>query len=835
MAAEGFRSWPRAVRLTTYVAALAVLVATALAAAALVTVRRSFPQTSGTIEVAGLADRVRVVRDQYGVPQIYASSSEDLFYAQGYVEAQDRFWQMDAWRHITAGRLSELVGKDALETDEFTRTMGWRRVAEQELDLLDKDTVGNLQAFSRGVTAYIRTHGPSQLSLEYTLLAAQGLDYDPEPWTPVDSLAWLKAIAWDLHGNSDDELARALLAPSLTDARIAELYPPYPYADHAPITTLAPTPAAPATALSAALSATKAVFDSFPSLLGRGAGVGSNAWAVSGALTTTGAPILANDPHLLSSLPGIWYQIGLHCTEVGDACPYDVAGFTFPGMPGVVIGHNDQIAWGFTNLQADVADLYLEQVTGATYLYDGEQLPLAAREETIKVLGGKPVRITVRETRHGPLMSDVAEDWSKAGAGARVPAGSPGRGDGYAVALRWTGLLPDTTMDALFELDRARDWEEFRAAARDFAAPSQNMVYADRAGHIGYQAPGLIPTRPAGDSGDAPVPGWTSAHEWTGWVPFDALPSVLDPASGYVVTANQAVTPPGAAYYLGDQWDYGYRSQRIADLLDAKTKDGGKVSVADMNEIQNDTWNGLGPVLVPYLLQLRMTGFDAIGQRLLQGWDFTQPKDSAAAAYFNAVYRNLLRLTFDDELPEGLRPDGDSRWFAVLGELLTQPDSAWWDDKDTVGVVETRDDILREAMREGRDEVIREQDRDPALWRWGFVHTLELRNETLGSGGSAIANRLLNRGGFEVAGGTSVVDATAWDPAEGFSVTWAPSMRMVVSLADFDDSTWVNLTGASGHAFSEHYTDQTRVYAAGRTLPWRFRPEQGRVLELVPS
>jgi penicillin amidase len=845
-----FGTWPRAVRWSAYVAVVVVLALVAAAGAGVWAVRRPFPQTDGTIELSGLSAKVKVTRDSHGIPQVYADTSADLFYAQGYVQAQDRFWQMDAWRHITAGRLSELLGKDALDTDKFTRTMGWRRVAEKELELLDPGTVANLMAFSKGVTAYIRTHSQGELSLEYTLLSTQGLSYQPEDWTPVDSLSWLKAMAWDLQGNTADELHRAVLTARFTPTQIAELYPPYPYAEHRPIvdeggivkgTWQQGSPAPDLKGrpgITAALLRTRQAMDALPQLVGRGDGVGSNAWAVDGDHSTTGAPILANDPHLAPSVPGIWYQMGLHCNQVSTQCPYDVAGFTFAGVPGIVIGHNADIAWGFTNLEADVSDLYLEKIDGHTYRYAGKARPLVEHDESIKILGeDQPFRYTVRETKHGPLMSDVSKNWSTAGANAPAPVSAPDRGNGYAVSIAWTGLVPANTMDALFQIDRADDFASFRKAARSFMAPCQNLVYADRDGHIGYQAPGLIPIRRPGVTGDYPAPGWKKRYDWTGeYVPFDALPYLLDPPEGFVATANQAIVVPGYPYYLGDSWDYGYRSQRIVDRLQAK----GRLSIADMSALQLDDRNGFAPALTPYLLRIRLRGFDAIGQRLLRRWDFKQPAGSAAAAYFNAVWRNVLSLTFHDDLPEMEWPDRGSRWFAVVSDLLRNPASHWWDDRATKDVVETRDDILKQAMLDARDELIRLQDRDPAKWAWGNDHILDLENQTIGSGGSGIANALLNRGGFAVGGGDSVVNATGWDASKGYTVVWAPSMRMVVSLKDFDDSRWINLTGASGHAFDDHYTDQTKLWVAGRTLPFLFSLSASdraarATLDLVPD
>jgi penicillin amidase len=546
---------------------------------------------------------------------------------------------------------------------------------------------------------------------------------------------------------------------------------------------------------------------------------------VDGAHSATGMPLLANDPHLGISVPGIWYQMGLHCTVVNEVCPFDVTGYTFSGMPGVVIGHNADIAWGFTNLGPDVTDLYLEKIQGQSYLYGGKWHPLTLRDETIKVANGDDVTFTVRSTGHGPLLSDVSAELSTVGADTPVSPGSPLRDNGYGVSLAWTGLIPGKTADAIFEVDQAEDWAGFRKAASDFAVPAQNMVYADVHGNIGYQAPGMIPIRQRGDTGRVPVPGWDPGNDWTGrFIPFDALPSVLNPPQGYIVTANQAVIGPQYKYFLTSDWDYGYRSQRINDLISAKQT----FTVDDFTTMQFDQLNNIASTLLPYLLDVKLPpGYYSQGQRLLRSWDGQQTADSAAAAYFNVVWSRLLTDTFDDQLPQALWPDGGSRWYAVMSRLLLQPDSSWWDDANTTEVVETRDDMIVRAMTEARDELTRRQSEDPSGWSWGGLHVLNLQSQPLGTQGIGPVDWLLNRGGYRVGGGESTVDATGWTVGKGYQVDWAPSMRMVVSLGNLDDSRWVNLTGTSGHTFSSNYVDQTALWASGQTLPWAF--SQGSV------
>lgn len=793
-------------------------------------VRHSFPTYDGTVELPGLDADVEVVRDANGIPQIYADKPGDLFAAQGYVASQDRFFEMDFRRHVTSGRLAELFGKDALETDKFIRTLGWRRVAEKELGLLTPATRQYLDDYARGVNAYLNTHSGSGLSLEYAVLSLKGTDYRPEPWTAADSLAWLKAMAWDLGGNMDEEIARTKLAASFPARNIASLYPPYPYDRNEPILSTAAVDqdgqftTSPVESVARrgmltkdllkSLDSVEKVAKGLPQLLGRGDGIGSNSWVVSGEHTTTGKPLLANDPHLGATMPGIWTQVGLHCNQVTARCPYDVSGFSFSGLPGVVIGHNGAISWGFTNLDPDVTDLYLEKFSGDGVVYNNRVEPLKTRKETFKVAGeDKEETITVRESRHGPIISDVGEDEREAGElAAKDKNPQP-----YGVAIQWTALTPGRTADAIFALNRAQSWKAFRAAATLFEVPSQNLVYADREGHIGYQAPGRIPIRNLG-IGDWPAPGWDPRYHWKGYIPFQAMPTEFDPADGVIVTANQAVVPKSYPYYLTNDWDYGYRSQQILDRIRAA----GKLDANAMASIQLDTKNRNAELLVPYLLQIGIDDdFDKQGQDTLRGWDFTQPADSAPAAYFNIVWRNLLALTFHDQLPEATWPDGGSRWFEVVRTLMSQPNSSWWDNT-TTPQRENRDDILREALIDGRAEITTKMARDPSQWQWGRLHKLTLTNQTLGKSGIGLVDKLFNRGPWELGGGSSTVDATAWDAADGYTVTATPSMRMVVDLSDFDKSRWINLTGVSGHAFTENYVDQTDLWARGETLPWAF-------------
>ncbi len=862
------RTWARVVSILGLVI---VLIIVGISGYALHTVRASYPQVSGEMELDGLTSEVEVLRNDLGIPVINADSLEDLFFAQGFVHAQDRFWEMDVRRHITAGRLSEMFGESQVPTDTFLRTLGWRRIAEQELELLGDRSRRILDAYAAGVNAYLEERSGAELSLEYAVLALQNPDYRPEPWVPADSVAWLKALAWDLRGNMTDEIYRAVMSASMGIEATEQLFPEYPYADNRPIVEVgtvvdgvfdqdAPRGASGTpgsanrpidyTGALDALSSVDAVVSSLETLLGpSGPGIGSNSWAVAGSKTDTGLPLLANDPHLAPAMPSLWYQSALRCTRMDDDCNYDVTGWTMAGLPGVFIGHNNQIAWGFTNLGPDVTDLVLHQLEGDAYLYDGQLLPLDIRTEEIKVASGDPVDVTIRSTADGPIISGIEDIavYDAVAVDAPVPApGSMGTqnaagtsGGDYAVALRWTALQPQPTFDAFDALNTATDWEQFRNAARLLAVPAQNLLYADTAGRIGYQSPGRIPIR-RGYDGKWPIPGWTSEYGWDGYIPFEALPSVIDPPEGWIVTANQAVIGPEYAYFLTDDWAYGARSQRIVDLIESSTAGGAVMTAERMRAIQVDSNNALAEFLVPRLLELPVPAGTEDARALLADWDLQQTADSAGAAYFNAIWAQMVERMFDAAADTDLiQSSGNDRFWLVVENIWDDPTNVWWIDK-TTPAAEDRDALLATAQVAAAEALRDQLGDDPSSWSWGALHQLTFTNGTLGTSGIAPIEMLFNRGPVGIGGSEAAVNATGWTPADGFEVDWVPSMRQVIDLSDFDSSTWVNLTGNSGHAYNRNYSDQIDAWVEGQQFPWMFsdaavRDEAVDVLTLSPS
>jgi len=757
-----------------------------------VLVRQHFPKVEGTIQLDGLQREVTVIRDSWGIPHIYASNTHDLFFAQGYVQAQDRFWQMEFSRRIGSGRLSEILGKSALENDKFIRTVGWHRAAAQDLENLDEGSLTVLQSYSDGINAYINSNS-GRLGLEFTLLGLIGTRFDPEPWTPYHTLTWAKVMAWDLGGNMNNELLRARIVAHAGEPALEALWPGYP--DKHPV--IVKHPIGGATLQAVPEIATQGF------IFGQGEGLGSNSWVVAGNRTDTGTPLLANDPHLGIQMPAIWYEMGLHCEPLTAVCPYDVVGASFPGAPGVIIGHNGRIAWGVTNLGPDVQDLFIEKVNPQNpnqYEYQGEWLEMEIIPEIVHIAGqDDPVVVNVRLTRNGPIINDVV-----GGTGADWAFGW------QPLALSWTALEGGemTLVRSILLINRAQNWDEFRFALSFWDAPSQNFVYADVDGNIGYQSPGRIPVRSQGD-GSMPVPGWTGEYEWVGYIPYDELPHAFNPPEGYIVTANNAVVGPEYPHFLSRDWDPGYRAQRIVDLIEAKTP----ISIADIQTMHADSAPLWAQDVLPYLSVL--TSDDpslAQAITLLQDWDGRAMRDSAAAALFEAFRLHLIRLTYQDELGDPLYIRAAPALSMALVDELPRPNSPWFNNTNTLQV-ERRDDILLKALEAAVDELTERLGKDMSKWQWGDLHTATFTNQALGQSGIGLIESIFNRGPVAVDGTLATVNNTSYSMANPYEVRTVPSYRQIVDLGNLANSLAMHTTGQSGHPFHRHYDDMID--------PWR--------------
>jgi penicillin amidase len=842
-----------------------------------ITTQRGWPQTTGQITIDGLHGPVTVNRDRYGIIQITAGDQHDLFMAQGYAHAQERMWQMEISRRIGAGRLAELFGKSQVDTDRYIRTLGWRVAAARDLGAMSPNAIAILTAYADGVNAWINEHN-GRLSTPFVvagLLSGSGGvgGITLEPWTPLDTATWQKVQAWSLGDNVDTEIFRLLADDRLgSAAKTDELFPAYDPA--APVITptgLAGSGGAGAPGTAAARNGTRATVDAAANLsdanasaleelahmgsavaglagfdrgdgLVGGHGVGSNNWVVSGDKTQSGKPILANDPHLGFSMPSVWIMNGLHCSQVSDACPWDVAGVSFPGAPAVVLGHNARIAWGATNVGPDTEDLFLETVDKSDptrYVYQGAPVPFEVRHETIKVAGGADVQLDVRSTRHGVVLSDVDKRLK----------------DGPVLSLRWTTTAEaDTTLESFFKVDVASSFDEFKAAFDGYGSPSQNFIYADVDGHIGYVLPGLIPIRDTAEAlaacpgdcvirfvnGDRVRDGASGKDEWTGYVPRDKLPWQLDPKGSQIVTANNAAVDAKYPYFLGDDWDPGDRATRTQQLLEQLP---GKVTADDMGTIQMDTKVPRADAIIPALMALNPSPATGDGQVLLQrirDWDHECPIDSYGCAAYMAVELALQRAIFDDELgPIARDYVGSPFAWRALAAVLQAPSSGWWDDT-TAGTASTHDPAATVASAiDGAAAELRKADGDPANWHWGTLHQVTFRESTLGVSGILPLELYFNPSGRGVAGADGTIDNNYYrisraypDPTKPdfkpvglgqvFEVSNGPSFRFAVDMSDLDGAQIMITTGQSGNPFDAHYGDLIPLWAIGETVPLPF-------------
>ncbi len=865
---------------------LVVVLAAAIAFVGAITLR-GLPQTEGQIAIPELDALVSVRRDAAGIVHIEADTPHDLFLAQGYVHAQERMWQMEVWRHISSGRLSELFGASTLDQDRFIRTLGWRRAAERDLEALPEEVRAVLDAYADGVNAWIDDH-QGGLGMPFVVTGLRGGTggiggYELEPWTAIDTLAWQKVQAWQLGGNFGSEVFRLLADAELgSAARTDGLFPAY-RPDRPVITPsglpgsggagahaspadggLAAGPAGGSGASgaagleldaneAAALRDVAAIGERILAVAGLDAAtgiagdhqVGSNNWVVAPRLSSTGAALLANDPHLGIGMPSVWFMNSLSCRTVSEACPFQVAGVTFPGVPGVVLGHNARIAWGATNVDPDVQDLFLEQFDPADpdrYLYGGKSLPLETRIETILVAGGEDVSLEVRETRHGPLINDV----------------DPRLADAPPLSLRWTATAEiDGTFASVYRINTAATFEQFRAAFQGYGAPSQNFVYADVDGHIGYVLPGLVPVRsdPA-DRGARVRSGSDGQHEWTGYIPFEDLPWQLDPPSGIIVTANNAAVDEGYRYFVASEWDPGYRAARILELVDdAAANDA--LTPARVGQIQLDVAVPRSEFVRPAMEAAAPESADGRAVRdLVAGWDGQADIESVGATAYFATEYELLRAIFDDELGDLAREyvGGGASWETMIG-LLADPASPWWDDTSTTDRTETADEIVAAALDRAGAK-LRAALGDPEAWSWGAVHEATFREQILGTSGIGPLEWYFNQGPVAVPGAAGAVNNTYFRPSRGyldpndpdyvpvdidgvFDVTNLPSYRLVIDMADLDSGRIVQTTGQSGNPFDSHYGDLIDDWATGATVPLPFTADAideatVRLLELVP-
>jgi penicillin amidase len=760
---------------------------------------RYLPQTRGRMKIAGLNAPVEVIRDRWGVPHIYAQTEVDLMFAQGFVHAQDRLWQMDFQRRLVAGRLAEVLGEKALPVDRWMRILGMRHAAEGDESVLSVEARTVIDAYNAGVNAWIALgHYP----LEFTLLR-----YKPEPWTTLDSLSWGKMMAWTLSVNWEAELLRAQLIARLGPEAAAALEPG-PAADE-PYTIPPGTDFSKIgdTASKRAKSARKL---SGPPASG---GLGSNNWVLSGSRTATGKPLLANDMHLLMSIPAIWYENHLSCADL------QLSGITFPGVPGIVAGHNGHVAWGFTNGFPDVQDLYMEHIRRTDggqvqYEYQGQWLEAEIRQESIKVKGKATVTQEVTVTRHGPVINQLAPDFS-----GETP-----------LALRWTAYDPEQLFMALYCMNRAHDCLEFREALRNWGTPSQNTVYADTAGNIAYTLSGRVPIRSKGD-GLLPVPGWTGEYEWSGFIPFDDLPHLYNPPQGYIATANNRTVDGSYPHYLGSDYISSNRITRITELIKATPK----LDIAGIQGMHFDQVSPHARFIAHTIGSLKTDDpelkivTDAMGE-----WDGNLSPNSPEASVYEMFYRRLILLINSDKLGDlmirylGKGPVPLLAETSIFGEHAMEWIISWLTDQASARrgtkKASSRDELLSEALRTTVDELKHRFGPSMDGWAWKKIHHIRFAH-TLGS--VKPLDGLFNRGPYPVGGDSNTIwnTATSYHDLSADAVV-GPPFRFIADLGDLDHCYGMLAPGQSGHPFSKHYADQVKAWFTRGYHPMIFNRQE---------
>lgn len=722
--------------------AVNVLIAIALVAAAAGFywfLYRALPKTSGTIETL-VSQPVEVDRDSLSAPHIKARTMEDAWFVEGYTTAEDRMFQMDGLRRLAAGELSAIVGPSALESDRESRRLRMRRVAEQiYVDMTESDKSA-MRAYARGVNAYIESHR-GRYGIEFTLIG-----YDPRPWSVVDSLLCGLYMFRNLTSDWKNKLIKQQMLRSGEPDKVNFLFP------------------------------NRSGFELMP---GGDEHPGSNAWAISGAHSATGKPLLSNDMHLEFGIPGIWHM------EYLEAPGMKVAGVSLPGMPGILSGHNERIAWGETNVGFDVQDLYIEKLDLRTgkYLFNGKIEQARSERELIEIRGQIPEELATWVTRHGPVFQVV---------------------NGEVMTLRWLAAEPGVVGDVFLEIDRARNWDEFKHAISRFGGPGQNFVYADVDGNIGYHASGRLPIR-RDYSGDVPVDGSSGKFEWEGFIPFDELPQAWNPPGGFIVTANQNPFPADYPYHVGGIFDSPYRSRQILDMLRAS---GNKLKPEDSLRIQKDVYSGFHKFLARQLVaaygnRKGPSQVFADAMAMLGTWDGQMDQNRAEPLIVTLAYQYLRKAVAERASPGNGEIYDAKLAPAVVERILRERPASWFGDYNQLLL-----QCFADAMEEGQ----RMQGTDPRRWKWGKYMYLAINNPVVTR--VPVVGKYFNIGPAPMSGGSTTVKQT--------TRILGPSERMNVSVGDWDASLLNLPMGESGHVASRHYRDEWDAYYNGKSFPMQF-------------
>ena len=753
--------------------------------AANVFLSRSLPQIEGEITIAALQQPVKIIRDEKGVPHIFAENESDLYVAQGYIQAQDRLFQMDLSRRQASGMLSEVIGEATLNNDKYFRTLGLRRAAEASYEQYSEEAKEVLQSFAKGVNAYmdeLKENG--KWPIEFTILG-----YKPEEWTVIDSLTIGKYMAYDLGGNWEDQAFRYYLLQTFSEDKAYDLYPAYP--NDAPYII------------------GKEELDiesSFATAIIAHEYNGSNNWVVSGELTKSGKPLLADDPHLGLATPSIWYQMHLEAPSV------NVSGVIFAGIPGIILGHNENIAWGVTNTGPDVQDLYIEKrnpENETQFLYNEKWEQATIINEQINIKDEEPIDYSITITRHGPIISEFAQ---KAGAET-------------VLSLKWTALEPSSELEAVLNMNKASNWDEFERALEKFHTPAQNFVFASPDGTIAYKANGKIPIRKKGDS-LLPVPGWTDEYEWEGFIPFDELPRIVNPEEGFISTANNKVISDDYPYHISNQWAQPYRQMRIQEVLRSKNE----WTTDEMKALQMDQKNLQAEEFVPPFIEILSDRSNEDIQsvmNILEQWDYNDDANKAAPLIFNLWMTKIPQVLFEEHIPletyslfRGRKPVVDK----LIQAAIEGEPGPWI--KEYGGISKLLEDSLQLTLKDIKDMQGNNMDK----WQWGKFHQVSFKHPLSSVGPLGL---LFNSKGSLAVGGSGVtVQAAAF--TEDGTVNHGGSWRFVADTADLTKSYHLVGPGQSGHVKSEWYNDQIEDWVKGIYHETDMKLVEGHQLWLNP-
>lgn len=749
---------------------------------------KSFPQTTGTVSVAGLEQTVKVYRDEFGVPLLEATTEHDLMFSLGYVHAQDRLWQMDMARRVGAGRLSEVFGAETVPFDKMFRILGLQQVCVRIEQAMTDDSRNRLAWYADGVNAFITAH-KGKYPVEFDML-----NYEPEPWRPVHSIMVGRLMAWELNLSWWSDLTLGAIADRVGLEKAVDVFPSFPL-DVQPV-----VPGATWHNYADLGTGFLKVAQESREFFGYGGTLGgSNAWVVSPRKSASGNVILANDTHLQLQSPSRFYEVQMHSPG------YDVSGMSIPGIPAVVIGQNKRIVWGLTNVMADDADFYIEQIdtTGVEkYFYNNEWRPLTIREEEIKVKGDTTLSVRIRSTHHGPIVTDIQTRFKK----ATLP---------FVASMHWTGLEVSDQFDAFNTINRANNWEEFTAGVKKFSGPGQNFVYGDVDGNIGYWCGVWLPVRGKQNT-TLPLPGWDPSHEWKGYVPFERLPHLYNPSEGYIATANNKIVDDNYPYHISDLWEPPSRIQRLREVLGRDEV----FSVEDFERLQNDKVSVHAKEMLGLVLPvLEDSAFTIDGKELLldylHNWNFTFTKEDVATSIYQQFFVRLLENIYKDEMGEGLFHD-----FVILvnipvrvtQKLVAEGTSTWFDDATTSEAIETRDDIIRKSMNETIALLRQRFGNEMKNWQWGELHTVTLQHPF---GLRKPLDKIFNIGPFPYGGGATSLVSGEYSFHDPFAVTVGASLRQITDMAKPHESLRILPTGQSGQVLQKHYDDQTHFWLNG--------------------